>query len=139
MELHKSKFSRVVYEPKKNFLRLVFFERTKEMSDVDFVNDIKEIHIWLKEAKPDFLLLNLHDFGFIVSSKLQKWTSENINYVEKSLCDKRTAIVKSKDISAFISISQILNEQTSFASDNYFSSEMNAKKWLFQKDDFFTI
>jgi len=131
MEIFKSKFLTVSYNPKNQILKAVWDPATQQMTDADFRENIQE-GVWknIEHYKPIGFIGDTRQFLFIIAPELQEWYGANISSVFGRYT-KKIAMIMSQDFISQLSVEQTIEEdnQSGFVT-KYVSSETEALIWL---------
>lgn len=130
--VHDTKFLRVKLDIDKRLVSIHWKSTTENMSDKEFVEEVKLYLSKLKEYKPVLVLNNLTDFEYTISPEMQKWYADMLG--DYNVYPQKVAILLPKEFMSELSFEQTRDEvrakhkQTS--SVQYYGDEIEAKKWL---------
>lgn len=131
MEVFKSKFLTVSYNPKNQILKAVWDPATQQMTDTDFQENI-QTGIWknIEHYKPIGFIGDTRQFLFIIAPELQEWYGTSISSIFGKYT-KKIAMIMSQDFISQLSVEQTIEEdnQSGFVT-KYVSSETEALIWL---------
>lgn len=129
--IYESDFQRYKIDKRNNFLQADWFEKSEEMSDDDFKNEMEKELEYVERFNIENYLIDTLNFRFIINPDLQAWADTHINTKLDTLGLKKLAYVVSQDYIAQLSITQTMSESVK---QNYqtrfFASFEEAKTWL---------
>lgn len=129
--IYESDFQRYKIDKESNFLQADWFEKSTEMSDQDFKDEMEKELEYVEKFQIKHYLIDTLNFRFIINPDLQTWADVYVNTKLDKLGLKKLAYIVSQDYIAQLSINQTMSEsvkqnyQTSF-----FASIEEAKAWL---------
>jgi hypothetical protein len=104
--IYESDFQRYKIDKGSNFLQADWFDRSEEMSDEDFKNEMEKELEYVEKFNIENYLIDTLNFRFIIKPNLQAWADTHINTKLDTLGLKKLAYVVSQDYIAQLSITQ---------------------------------
>ena len=131
MIVHKSDFSSLIIPD--NFKTIIqnWHQKTKRMSDKQFLIEMKELKEIVREHQPECILINIENFCYLISPRMQKWVNKNVSKTIVEFRIKKVAFIEGRACFAGITVNQTFTEDEALAlNSKFFKNESDAKKWL---------
>lgn len=129
--IYESDFQRYRIDKESNFLQADWFEKSEEMSDDDFKNEMEKELEYVQKFNIENYLIDTLNFRFIINPDLQAWADTYINTKLDKLGLKKLAYVVSQDYIAQLSITQTMGESVKQNyQTHFFASFEEAETWL---------
>lgn len=128
--LYQNKYLSLNFDAKKSFFQMIFRRETEFMTIEEYKADMLKCANFMKKNKHNRFLTDLTHFYFILNPELQRWINEDVfNFPQPP--EYRTAVIISSDFVAQIGVEQMAEERPNPESVQYFSTDEEARKWLF--------
>ena len=130
MELHKSKYQEVLYLAPQSTVSKSWTPLSEDMSEEEFLSEIKTLAEKIEEVKPFAILDNTTDFAFPITPELQTWVGTEVfpRFIAAGV--RRYALIVSSEFIAQLSIEQTMEEAGDNFQTAYFDSEDKAAAWI---------
>lgn len=131
MQIHQSDFFVIEFSEKDSFLKCTADKKTAALTDAEFIREVIPVIGLIDQYLPERLLLDLRAFDFIIRPQLQRLVIETGLKFYDQTRDIKTAILKSENKIAEVSIEQIVEENKLPLICDFFDDEQEALNWLF--------
>ncbi|WP_338765600.1 hypothetical protein WAF17_01980 [Bernardetia sp. ABR2-2B] len=131
MIAEKTSFLILSYSPETEILELEWLAKTSEMTDKEFQEQVLLENKMLLKHKPKKILAKTLQMEYTISPDEQEKHNDIILPTFKAIGLEKLAIVVSHDLFTQVSISQILDDDTTAGyQSNYFEDITSATAWL---------
>lgn len=131
MIVQQTPFLTLNYVPEKELLELEWLSATSDMTAQEFQEQVRLENEALLTHKPKKLLAKTLEMEYTISPEEQEKHNDIILPTFKAIGLKKLAIVVSKDIFTQVSISQIIDDDTTAGyQTHYFDDTNSAIDWL---------
>lgn len=127
----KTPFIILSYFPETELLELEWLAATSDMTDMEFQENVRLENEVLLKYKPKNILAKTLEMRYTISPDEQEKHNNIILPTFKAIQLKKLAIVVSHDLFTQVSISQIVDDDTTASyQSNYFEDTVSAMAWL---------
>ncbi len=128
-----NKYVTFEYYPEQSLIHYFWTVESQLLKWAEFKAIMEEYKADLIRFKPNYILIDLRDFLFIISESQQHWIDTEINGTALKTGTKKAAILLPNDTYAQIAVELVMMEDMgSQLSVDFFQDSESAKKWLFE-------
>lgn len=130
MNVYSSPYSSIDVEPEKKLMRVIWFEKSSELTEEQVMQEISKILDYLKEYSISYILVDSRNYPFRTNETLQRWI--NYTYMPKiiDMGILRYAIVVEKKIQSIYEDFQDEDDVEDDIAVEYFTDLQEAERWI---------
>lgn len=131
MEIYKSDYWNILYDKENKIITTIFNRLSQKMTDDIYRDEMLNYAQLVEKFRPKFLLVDSHNFEYVISTQMQHWTNEVVFPRVKAAGLQKVAITVPPNIYTQLSLEKTMTEpQAEYFITQYFSNRGDAVNWL---------
>ena len=133
MIYYQRKYQILEFYPSDSYFVQIWLKLSNVMNDIEFKEEMREFIRQVRELQPRRIMIDMRDFGYIVTPDFMFWIADNINRKIAEIEGHRVAFVYGNDSIAQLSVENVIDEYDYdfYFNKRYFFDADEAKNWLF--------